>query len=144
MDNKKCPNGDDGRTCSFRDACDRRFNAKYTSRKIARAERQAFNVAIQGGSADITNEALLRFRKRRKELGINNKRWHTVQILGQIYDALYFLCPVELIPTDPVAAPDYENIFKVLRESMEFVGPEFYVPITAEIEPPATNWSLIH
>ena len=144
LDNKFCPRMDDGHGCPVREACNKRYGHKNQSRKKARAERQCYNCKIQGGSADDTNEALRKMRVLREDLAAKNPQWNRFMIVSQIYDAIYFLCPDELVPEDPVTAPLEDNAFKFIRETMEFTGPERFVPITAEIEPPATDWSQIH
>lgn len=62
---------------------------KFTVKKIAYAERQGFNSKIQGSSADLTKFAMVRFRRKVRELG---KDW---KICLSVHDELVVLCREE-------------------------------------------------
>jgi DNA polymerase I-like protein with 3'-5' exonuclease and polymerase domains len=143
LSKKRCPLGNKT-DCKFFKKCSDTFKRTNANKLRARAERQAFNVLIQGGSADVTNRALANIYAMRAKLAKVNPEWKKVRILSNIYDAIYLLVPETLIPQDTVDTPIEQNYFKVLRWAMEETYPNMFVPLTCELEKPGATWADCH
>jgi len=134
-----CPRQDEetGKiTCPYLSKCQATFRAKNHKRQKMRAERQAFNAAIQGFSSDITNEGLLLFVRARSELAKKDPMWKKVRLVGNIYDACYLYAPEQM---------NHKEVYKVLIHSFESAWADRqYVKQILQPEAPATNWGQCH
>lgn len=144
MSRTECPRSFGDLKCPFKKQCSYAFRRSQASKLKARAERQAFNVQIQGNSADVTNTALMNICAKRAELAKINPAWNRVKIISNIYDAIYLLVPDELCPTDPINDPEEVNYLKVLKWAMENTYSNMFVPLTAGLEAPASSWGECH
>jgi DNA polymerase I-like protein with 3'-5' exonuclease and polymerase domains len=129
--NMSCPRN---KSCKFVNECKQEFTRKNVEKLKKRAERQAFNVKIQGNSADHTNRGLLNFYERRIELAKKNPEWKKVKVISQIYDAVYLLVPDTLV----------DELMPHLLDTMENTFPGLAVNHMLEPEPPAQTWAEIH
>lgn len=120
--------------CGHAGVCGMAFKSSNVKKLRARAERQAFNVKIQGDSADVTNKGLQNWLLYRRKRAKTEPIWDNIRTVGQIYDSVYAYVPEEI----------YYEAREKLLECMEDAYPDLYVKHQMDCEVAATNWSQVH